>query len=208
MAIQYLLKFVARKEYAEMLLDGYFFMRPAEYYHRGEVSKLGQNDIMEAAVSHQLRIYKHGRCPIFCMSMIQDTDIEQGKVTISEQCIEDFHCEDGYLVIINFEEFEKKLHTLYSEGYCVCGGPVNYRNITLEEMCKLMGDNSPKNLFIKHPLLAYQREFRIVVCKELYKINEPAIDEKVYCIPSNLRSIASYVKISSLIQNGRHILQL
>lgn len=45
--IRYLLKFVSKLEYAQMLVDGKLFMRPASYYRRLE---MGQGDMGEGAV--------------------------------------------------------------------------------------------------------------------------------------------------------------
>ena len=206
--IKYLLKFVKQKEHAEALLSGTLYMRPASYYHKGESGKFGQNDIREAAVSNEFQVYKHNRCPIYCMTAVAEDDIVSGQFIIPEKCIQDFDCENGYVVIFKFDVFEERLKTLLSEGYCVCGGLVNYHIITFDEMGQLMGDDSPKNLFIKHPYFSYQKEFRIVVCKELYKINEPAIEFKEYRFPDDLRDIAACIHIPKLHQNGQHILSL
>ncbi len=207
-AIKYLLKFVKDKKYAEQLLDGTLYMRPADYYHKEEKGKIGQNDIREAAVSSMIQVYKHGHCPIYCMTAVREDDIVDGQYIISEKCIQDFECETGYIVILKFDIFEERLRTLLSEGYCVCGGLVDYHIITFDEMGKLMGDDSPKNLFIKHPYFSYQKEFRIVVCKELYNLNEPMIDHKKYFFPSSLRDFAIYRSIPELYHNGQHVLPL
>ena len=207
-AIKYLLKFVKDKKYAEQLLDGTLYMRPADYYHKEEKGKIGQNDIREAAVSSMIQVYKHGHCPIYCMTAVREDDIVDGQYIISEKCIQDFECETGYIVILKFDIFEERLRTLLSEGYCVCGGLVDYHIITFDEMGKLMGDDSPKNLFIKHPYFSYQKEFRIVVCKELYNLNEPMIDHKKYIFPSSLRDFAIYRSIPELYHNGQHVLPL
>ena len=206
--IKYLLKLVKRKKYADQLLHGTLYMRPADYYHKEENGKIGQNDIREAAVSSKIQVYKHGHCPIYCMTAIKEDDIVNGQYIVSEKCIRDFDCENGYIVILKFDVFAERLKTLLSEGYCVCGNLVNYHVITWDEMVELMGDNSPKNLFIKPPYFSYQNEFRIVVCKELYKINEPMIDHKEYFFPSSLRDFAVCRSIPDLYHNGQYILPL
>lgn len=206
--IKYLLKFVKQKEHVETLLNGILYMRPAAYYHKGESGKYGQNDIREAAVSNELQVYKHSHCPIYCMTAVAEADIDNGQFIIPEKCIQDFECENGYVVIFKFDVFAERLKTLLSEGYCVCGGLVDYHIITFDEMGQLMGDDSPKNLFIKHPYFSYQKEFRIVVCKELYKINEPIREHKEYRFPDDLWDISTCRHIPELHQKGQYILPL
>lgn len=203
--IKYLLKFVSQEDYAEKLVKGTFFMRPASYFHALEK---GQGDISESAISHYMCVYKHSHVPIYCMYSVMDTDIMENKVTISERCIKDFKCADGYVVIIDFPLFEEKLKTFQSEGYEVCGGLVNYHFLTWDDTVKLMNDNTPRNVFIKHPDFAYQKEFRIVVCHELYKPGQPTIDAKEYHLSSDLKDIAIMQKVPEPQQDGNYILSL
>lgn len=171
--VKYLLKFVREKEYAEALCAGELFMRPACYYHHLEQ---GQGDLREAAISHSQCIYKKSTIPIYCMYAVGDSDISNGTALISAECIWDFKCEDGYIVVVDFREFENKLRTLNSNGYEVVGGLVNYHRLSQSDTQKLLGDDSVRNLFVKHPVFSYQKEFRVVVNKSVYMLGETPVD--------------------------------
>lgn len=160
--VKYLLKFVREKEHAEALCAGELFMRPACYYHHLEQ---GQGDLRETAISHSQCIYKKCTVPIYCMYAVEDSDISNGTALLSAECIRDFKCEDGYVAVVDFHEFETNLRTLNSNGYEVVGGLVNYHCLSQSDTQKLLVDNSTRNLFMKHPVFSYQKEFRIVVNK-------------------------------------------
>lgn len=203
--IKYLLKFVSEQVHAEALLNGKLFMRPACYYHKIE---MGQGDIYEAALSHEMCIYKHSRVPIFCTYAVDGKEIIDGSFTVSERCIADFKCENGYVVILDFQKFEQALSTLLSGGYEVDGGLVNYHKLTFEDMGELIGDNTPKNLFVKHPYFFYQKEFRIVVCREVYTLENRPVDSIVYQFPHDLKNIAVCKKVNEFKQDDHYLFQL
>lgn len=203
--IKYLLKFVTKINYAELLLNGELYMRPACYYHALE---MGQGDIAEAGISHDLCIYKHSRVPIFCTYAVEEEEITGDSFTVSERCIKDFKCENGYVVIIDFQKFESALPTLISDGYEVDAGLVTYHKLTYEDTGKLIADDTPKNLFIKHPFFSYQKEFRIVVCRELYKQNDCPINQHTYKFPHDLRNMATCKKVSDAKEGSQYIFRL
>ncbi len=203
--IKYLLKFVSKEDHANTLLDGTLFMRPACYYHKLEN---GQGDVCESAVSHEICMYKHSHVPIYCTYAVDEKDMIGGVVDISGQCIRDFKCENGYVVIIDFSQFEQILPTLQSKGAEVDAGLVHYHKLTFDDMAYLIGDTTPKNLFLKPPFFSYQKEFRIIVCQEVYKMGEPPIDHVMYHFPQDLRDIAVSRKISSFKQGDRYLINL
>ena len=203
--IKYLLKFVAEKNHAEVLLNGTLFMRPASYYWHLEQ---GQGDINETAIIPFARIYKHSRLPIYCMYSVMDTDIVDNTITVSGRCIKDFKCEDGYVVIIDYPQFAKRLKTLKSWGFEVQGKLVYYHVLTNADTTMLLNDNTPRNVFIKHPYFAYQKEYRITVCHEIYKLGQLKLDHKEYEFSTNIRDIAYVQKVPRPKADGKYILSL
>ncbi len=208
MKIEFLLKLVSQREHAEMLLNGTLFMRPAVYYHKQEDKQCGQNDIGEAAVIPGVQMYKHERCPIYCMSIVTDADIEENRFVISTRCIEDFNCKTGYAVLIRYKEFAKRLPTLLCGNYTLDARPVKYQTITQGEMSKFIADDSLDNLFIKHPFFSYQKEYRIAIAQQLYKPYEKVVEKKCFDFQSDLRDIAKCYSIPSLLDNGKYYLHI
>lgn len=197
--IKYLLKFVSKKSYADDLINGTLYMRPAAYYHRLEE---GQGDMGEAALSHEICVYKHSTLPIYCMYAILGSDMANGKVHISRRCIDDFKCENGYIVKIDYQSFKSRLRNVDSSGYHVSAGLVNYHALTQEDTSFLLTDDTERNLFIKRPRFYYQKEFRVVVCKQVYQINEQPIDEIRYHFSPTLQGVAQVIAVSSLQQEA------
>lgn len=190
--IKYLIKFVSQLEHAEQLINGEFFMRPASYYHHLEN---GQGDLAESALIHSVAIYKNTQYAIYCLYSVDEKDIgNDGNIYISQKCIEDFHCENGFAVIIDYEKFEKLLPMIQTEGYQLWGGRVRYRKLTYEDMPNMMDMGSIDNLFTKRPYFAYQKEYRIVIAKNVSEEK----DHICYKSTSTLNSIADIVSISSL----------
>lgn len=199
--IKYLIKFVSKKSYAEDLVRGKLFMRPAAYYHMLEQKKgPGQGDLGEASVVDGLCAYKHSHVPIYCLYAVMENDINDGNIYISERCIDDFDCQNGYAVLIDYEKLQPLLSQVKTEGYELDAGLVTYYSLTLEDMAYLLNDNTPRNLFIKRPYFSYQKEYRIVVCKQLYKSYEKPIYEKEYWFENPIDVCAKIIPISSLIR--------
>lgn len=197
--IKYLLKFVPKRSYADDLINGTLYTRPAAYYHALET---GQGDMGEAALSHEICMYKHSTVPIYCMYAILGSDITNGKVHISRRCINDFECENGYIVKIDYSSFESRLRTVNSGGYQVSAGLVNYHTLTQEDTTFLLTDNTERNLFVERSGFYYQKEFRVVICKQVYQINEHPIDEIRYHFSPSLQGVAQVIAVSSLQQEA------
>lgn len=204
--IKYLIKFVSERDYAESLLDGNLFMRPVSYYHKLE---LGQGDLREAAIFDSTCIYKNNTLPIYCMYAVNDSDINNEEVIIPQKCIKDFKCEDGFMVLINYELFEPMLSTVNTNGYELGAAKVNYHKLTFDDSEQLLHNDTLMNLFIKHPYFAYQNEYRIVVAKQVYKPENPMIDHVVYSFPTSLKNVARIVAMSQLSrQNENYLLNI
>ena len=198
-SIKYLIKFVAKRSYAKDLLQGKLFMHPATYYHNlAETAGAGQGDLGEASIVPGLCIYKYYHLPIYCMYAVLDSDIKNGETLIDGRCISDFHCSDGFAVLIDFSQFEPMLYNVKTEGYELEAGLVTYHALTQADLGPLMIDDTPRNLFIKRPGFLYQKEFRIVICKQIYRDGEPPVYEKVYWLDHALDAIAKIIPISSL----------
>ena len=196
--IRYLLKFVSKLEYAQMLVDGKLFMRPASYYRRLE---MGQGDMGEGAVFPNACIYKHSQCPIYCLYAATQNDIDlNGCIHISNQCIEDFGCSNGYIVAIDFEKFKSFLKAVDTHGYELDAGMVNYYQITCDDIEKLFVDQTPRNLFIKRPYFSYQHEFRVVIAHAL-SLKKDSI---IYESSVNLSDATRIVKVSDLRHNNKN----
>ena len=205
--IKFLLKFVREEGHAKALLDGQLFMRPACYYRTLEQ---GQGDLREAAISHDVCVYKHSTMPIYCMYAVEEDEINNNCILISAKCIHDFKCEHGYAAIIEYPEFENKLKTLNSNGYEVDAGPVSYHRLSLSDTKELLTDNTVKNLFVKHPVFSYQKEFRVVVAKQLSQQEESQTNCIIYHFSSALSpDKAQVIPISCLEKaNDYYLIQL
>lgn len=155
----YLIKFVSKKEYADDLINGNFYMNTAKYFHSLEGM---QGDGAEAAVSHQSMIFKNTHAPIFCMYTVYTDQIVNGCVKVPRKLIEDFNAK--YAVVINAQRLElllssNKLQTRFGFVF----GVVGYKILTLEDTIALFQDKQMTNLFIKRPYFLQQQEYRIGV---------------------------------------------
>lgn len=205
--IKYLIKFTSAREHAESLLGGKLFMRPASYYCKLE--EQGQGDLREAAIVEGYGIYKHFALPIYCMYSVEESSIKSGSVTIDEKCIKDFKCENGFMVLLDFKMFEQMLKKVDTKDYALIAGKVNYHKLTIEDSINLLVDDSPKNLFIKHPYFHYQNEYRIVIGKQLYKPGEPEVEHIIYSFPSSFNKFAHIIPISDLSRkDGNYVLNV
>ena len=200
--IKYLIKFVSKLEYAKMLQNGRFFMRPLSYYRCLEE---GQGDVLEGAISHFIFMFKNTQWPIYCFYSVDDSDvISNENIKIDKRCIDDFKCKDGYIVIINFSEFEKMLPTIDTEGYQLSAGKVSYRNIVFEELADLMKKETLDNVFIKRLKYSYQKEYRIVITKNI----SSGKDHITYEMSSDIKSISNVIAVSTLKTNDEGYLVL
>lgn len=195
--IHYLLKFVSKDCYADFLLDGKMLMRQAKYFRALEE---GRGDMMEAALSHDICMYGDSDYLIYCLSCVEEDDIQNGVYRIDEKLIKDFDCENGYLVLIDFKEFKKNLRYSETCGYSLDGGKIQYGKIPFRLMDYLFR-NPGANLFIKRPAFKYQKEYRLVV----YRNN---LSEFI-CKISDMRQYAQKIAITSLPrESDQYLLRL
>ena len=207
--IRYLIKFVSEEAYAEDLLSGKLFMHCAKYYHDLEKEYgPGYGDQREGTIFPNTAIYQNIYDPIYCMYMITVEDIVDGQVLIDKRVIRDFTRGHGYLVIVPFDSFEKALTTCDTNGYEMKGREVWYGNPAQNDIDNLFKSKNALNLIVKNPYSRYQKEFRIIVFKNLYQDGFPeSLNEERYfiCRLSNpIRGFAKKMPTSSLqeTENG------
>ena len=201
--IKYLIKFVSKIEYAEQLVSGQLFMRPVSYFHKLEKENgVGQGDLREASILNGVCAYMHTHIPVYCLYTVMGNDItEENTILISQQVIDDFHCKNGYAVLIDFPKFEKSIAGIKSNNYEVLADMVKYTKLTASISKGLLKDsNNTKNIFIKDPFFSYQKEFRIVVCQQVYTDEEKPIYEKIYDFEPSLHECSKVFSISTLMQ--------
>lgn len=210
--IEYLIKFVSKEKYAVDLLNGNLFMHCARYYHMLEEKYgPGQGDLREASIIPGIAMYKNINLPVFCLYTVESEDILDEEVAIDKRIIQDFGCENGFLVLIEYKRFVEEIKHCRTNGYQLDAGPVVYGTPSKELIVKLFEPSEIGNLFIKHPYFKYQKEYRIVICcaidekwKECKidgrKMKVLAVEDMTasYCIPGGLRSFASCYEISKL----------
>lgn len=201
--LRYLIKFVSKRSHAEDLVAGKLFMRPAIYYHKLEK---GQGDIREAAVDSYTQMYKCTNLPIYCMYAVHAEDIKDKVINISKRCIDDFKCENGYIVLIDADEFKNRLPTVKTDGYTLLGGQVEYRTLNFQDLVHFLTTTDTGHLFIKHPSFSYQQEYRIVVEQNVFELNEKPINQKEYWFPESLETISKIIPVSSLAKKGEYYL--
>lgn len=199
-----LVKLVSELTHAEMLLKGCLYMRPASYYHN---IKNGQGDIREGWLSNKAMIYQNHNLPIYCMCLFHDGDIINNKISISARCIEDFKCKDGYAVILDASEFEKRLPNINRNGYRMAYGEVIYKEPLISDIAYLIKNEKMENLFIKHPYFSYQKEYRIVIGEPVYNFMDmERKDHVIYKFPENLRDIGYIESIKGNITDDGNLL--
>lgn len=216
--IEYLLKFTTKQEYANQLLEGQLFMRPASFYWGLEK---GQGDLHEAAVSPISRCYKNPNFAIYCFSYVDDNDIENGKIKIDKKLVDDC-AQNGFVTIIDYEKFKDILFRSDFGGYRLQKDKVKYKKFGLYDIPKLLNSNENIQFFIKDPTFSYQKEYRLVVTYAIDDIFETKIrngssylqkvdyGNKTYCLQDNLYSIANTIAISELDKNkeGNYLLSI
>ena len=199
--IRYLLEFVKEERYADDLLNGRLFMHCAKYYHDIENRfGLGRGDLREGSLFPNTAIYRNIYFPIYCTYMIKDEDIIGGHVLIDNRIIDDFDCKKGYAVIIPFEPFEEALTTADTGGYRMDGVEVWYSFPTQEDIGKMFSSDDALNLRVKHPYFRYQKEYRLIVFRNIYKDNFSAclLEERTYScyLKNSISGFAIKVPIS------------
>lgn len=216
--IEYLLKFTTKQEYANQLLKGQLFMRPASFYWGLEK---GQGDLHEAAVSPISQIYKNPNFAIYCFSHVDDNNIEDGKIEIDKKLVDDC-AKNGFVTIIDYKKFEDILFRSDFGGYRLLKDKVEYKKFGLYDIPILLDSNENIQLFIKNPSFSYQKEYRLVVTYAIDDIFETKIrngssylqrvdsGNKTFYLQDNLYSIAKTITISELERNkaGNYLLSI
>lgn len=235
--IKYLAKFVSEESFANDLICGNLFMRPVWYFRELEKKNriAGQGDMREGAVfveekenqHYYMECFENSDVPIFCTYIIYDEDILDGRIYIPQKVITDFHCQDGYVVLIDYLPFQDALKTL-GRRFSYCEGAVHYRFPTRAESIKMFCDETVDNLFYKSPYFRYQKEHRIVVGeyvngtrtvaltsegkKEHIKVSRYGFPDKsfdstkwmpykIYKLDDDMKQYARKITISSLERN-------
>ena len=174
-----------------------------------------------------MECFENSDVPIFCTYIIYDEDILDGRVYIPQKVITDFHCQDGYVVLIDYLPFQDALKTL-GRRFSYCEGAVHYRFPTRAESIKMFCDETVDNLFYKSPYFRYQKEHRIVVGeyvngtrtvaltsegkKEYIKVSRYGFPDKsfdstkwmpykIYKLDDDMKQYARKITISSLERN-------
>ena len=100
--------------------------------------------------------------PIWCCSIVNDSDIEDGSFKFDKRIVKDFFPEstqDAYAVLIDYDRFIKHIHN-NPDKYTIRYAEVCYHNIFNE-----FGSEGSNSIFYKNVDLNYQREFRIVILR-------------------------------------------
>jgi len=207
--IRYLAKFVTKEAYADDLLNGKLFMHCGKYYHDLEKKcGPGQGDIREGAILPNTAIYKNIYYPIYCMYKIRDEDISDGLVVIDRRVIRDFDCQGGFMVLIPFDYFTEVLKKANSNGYKLAGTEVWYGYTTINDLDKVINSNNALSLGIKHPHFQYQKEYRLIIYKDIYQDGFPNSlkEERPYVcyLKETIKGVAKKIPINSLkvTENG------
>lgn len=212
-SIKYLIKFVEQEQYADDLLNGKLFMRPAGYYRWLEE---GRGDFHEAAVSGQAQIFKGDNHPIYCMYAVHESDVHDKEILIDPLCIEDLKCKDGWAVVVDYRAFCDLIPGLQCDCHAIWHGEVNYRSLSMNDTHAFMVDSSQKNLFYKRPQFSHQHEYRFVIGSSIMPNLVPGeLDGEIvdfldmdnpykpiiYHLPNSLNNIAKKFHIGELTKS-------
>ncbi len=208
MDVQYLIKFVSQKSYADDLCNGDLFMHSAEYYHQFEDQ--GQGDKGEASIFPGVCIYQGGKCPIYCMSAVYADDIMNNRISIIKKMITDFHCENGYAVVIDYALFQEKIKLLDTHGAEHYEDLIIYGTPSFNLSTEWFHSRCLNNLFVKRTYFKYQKEYRIVVLDPLPpRIEKGPLDgmvvdfvyydtSRTYHIPGGIHDCSTVYAIADL----------
>lgn len=208
----YLAKLVNNNDHAEYLMDGHLFMHTGYYYQEQDKNSeretgTGQGDIAEGSIFPGVCLYKNAHFPIYCMTMIEEKDVVGLEIRICNQMVKDFVCSNGYMVLIEYDPFIKRIQELNTEGYQAISGRVVYGRPSMELSRRLLAQSTVDNLFIKRTKYEYQNEYRIVVCED-FSEKELSLKEKgkefskTYSFPRDLRDITRKINIPSMDIRG------
>lgn len=203
--IAYLLKYAPREAYIDDLRNGHLYMNAAGYYHGlpGE-----QGDPLEASMAPGACLYGHTCLPIYCMYTVRENDIVDNTVKIPIRMIQEFGCADGWIGIVQYDSFARLADRYIADGGSIYAhGPISY-GIPGPQLIREIFEGTPRNLVIKTPRYAYQREYRIigsqpVECRLIPDEKQPGCKIEEYdhaelVLGSSLADFSRKVPVSSL----------
>lgn len=172
--IKYLVKFVTEESHANDLLDGKLFMRPSRYFRSLESENLdhSRGDQTEGAIFADARgtavnylgIFQNDDLPIFCTYTVYENDIADNRIAISKKVVEEFNCEQGFAVLIDYLGFKQDLEKIKeTQGINYCEHTVLYQPPSRDRSKEMFVNGTVENLFYKSPRYQYQREHRVVM---------------------------------------------
>lgn len=150
-------------------------MRPARYFRglESENSDHSRGDQTEGAIFADTRgtavnylgIFQNDDLPIFCTYTVYENNIADNRIAISKKVIEEFNCEQGFAVLIDYLGFKQDLEKIKAaQGINYCEHTVLYQSPSRDKSKKKMFVNGTvENLFYKSPRYQYQREHRVVM---------------------------------------------
>lgn len=209
---KYLMKFVSENDYADMFINGKLYTNAADYYCYLEQ---GRGDKKEGNVLHKPLDYTYKnwdmcfkKCvdyPIYCMYTVFSEDICNGVIyNIDRRCIADFSTENGYVVLISYSDMLSVIKSCCIENAEIIYKNVEYRQLTFDDEIKFLFTKSLDNLFIKEINFSYQKEFRIVICQQVFPeicvcsngAVLPKYQPQIYKFAYNIKEKAKKHKIS------------
>ena len=111
--IKYLIKFVSCKAHEKDLLDGLLYMNAVGQFHlKNKIYEKDRADLLEGSISHEHAIRKADNYYIYCMSIVYESDVIDGKLKFQNKNISAFGCEKGYAIVINYEAFISAIKTI------------------------------------------------------------------------------------------------
>ena len=151
---------------------------------------------------------------VICMYTVRENDIVDNTVKIPKRMIQEFGCEDGWIGIVQYVSFAHLADRHIAEdGSIYAHGPISY-GVPGPKLIREIFEGIPRNLVIKTPKYAYQKEYRIigsrpVECRLLPDEIHPVCKIEEYShaeldLGSNLAEFSWKASVSSLeeVQDG------
>ena len=145
---------------------------------------------------------------VICMYTVRENDIVDNTVKIPIRMIQEFGCADWWIGIVQYDSFARiaDRHTA-DDGSIYAHGPIPY-SVPRPKLIREIFEGIPRNLVIKTPKYAYQKEYRIigsrpVECRLLPDENHPGCKIEEYDhaeldLTSSLADFSWKVSVSSL----------
>ncbi|MFI3172020.1 MAG: hypothetical protein R3Y58_06615 [Eubacteriales bacterium] len=170
---KYLIKTISEECYIDKLVnDGEMFMRPLGYFNALE--RYGKNkeqgDEAEATAFGIIRCCQDN--PVYCMYTVFEDQVKDGYILIRKDYSDKFiKSGDGYFAVIDYECFQKNLNENCFDGYSFYYGTVSYGVLSMESQAQLFSESNKNIAYCKRKQYGYQQEYRVIVCKNLVKID-------------------------------------